>query len=64
MSYLIKDTTKEERRKLVKNALGISIAGDTIPSKYVTNLIKEYINGNMELDIIKQKLIERYKNNE
>ena len=53
MGYLIKDTTKEERKKLVKNAFGISIASDEMPSKEVIELTKKYINGEMEFLLLK-----------
>lgn len=49
MSYMIKDTTKEERKKLAKNAFGISIASNERPSNETISLVKEYINGKMEL---------------
>ena len=61
MSYLIKDTSKEERKKIVKNAFGISIASNEIPSKGVIELVKQYINGNMELEEVQKKVIERYR---
>lgn len=61
MSYLIKDTTKEERKKIVKNALAISIGSNEEPSDIAIKLVKEYIEGNMELEQVQKKLIERYK---
>ena len=61
MSYLIKDTSKEERKKIAKNAFGISIASNEIPSKEVIELVKQYINGNMELEEVQKKVIEKYR---
>lgn len=61
MSYLIKDTTKEERKNIAKNAFGISIASDNAPSKETIELVKQYINGSLELEDVKKKVIERYK---
>ena len=58
MSYLIKDTSKEERKKIAKNAFGISIASNEIPSKEVIELVKQYINGNMELEEVQKKVID------
>ena len=58
MNYLIKDTTKEERKKIVKNAFGITIASNEMPSKEVVELTKKYINGEMELEEIQKKVIE------
>ena len=42
MEYLIKDTTKEERKKIAKNALAISVGSNEMPSKEVIELVKEY----------------------
>lgn len=61
MSYLIKDTTKEERMKMAKNAFGISIASNERPSNETVKLVKEYINGNMELEEIQKQIINKYK---
>ncbi len=61
MSYLIKDTSKEERKKLAKNAFGISIASNERPSNETITLVKEYINGNMELEEVQKQIINRYK---
>lgn len=61
MSYLIKDTSKEERKKLAKEALAISIASNKKPSKEVIDLTKEYINGRMELEEVQKKVIEKYR---
>ncbi len=61
MSYLIKDTSKEERKKIAKNAFGISIASNEIPSKEVIELVKQYINGNMELEEVQKKVIDIYR---
>jgi len=61
MSYLIKDTTKEERKKIAKKALAISVGSNEMPSKETIELFKEYIEGNMELEEVQKKIIERYK---
>ncbi len=61
MSYLIKDTSKEERKRIAKNAFGISIASNEMPSKEVIELVKQYIDGNMELEEVQKKVIERYR---
>lgn len=61
MSYLIKDTTREERRKIAKNALAISVGSNEIPSKKAIELVKEYVEGNMELEEVQRKIIERYR---
>ncbi len=61
MKYLIKDTTKEERKQIAKRALGISVASNEMPSKDVIELVKQYIEGKMELEEIQKKVIERYR---
>lgn len=61
MEYLIKNTTKEERKKIAKNALAISIGSNEMPSKETIELVKEYIEGNIELKEVQRKIIERYK---
>ena len=61
MSFLKKDTTKEERKKIVKNAFGITVASNEMPSKEVIELTKKYINGEMELEDVQKKVIEMYR---
>jgi hypothetical protein len=60
MSYLIKDTTEEERRLIVNKALSISLSGANVPSKEVLELAKEYIKGNIELTEIQKIVIQNY----
>ena len=61
MEYLIKDTTKEERKRIAKNALAISVGSNEMPSKEVIELVKEYVDGKMELEEVQKNIIERYK---
>lgn len=61
MSYLIKDTTEEERRLIVNKALGISLSGAKEPSKEVLKLAKEYIDGKKELEEIQKIILQMYK---
>lgn len=61
MDYLIENTTREDRIKLVKDALGISLSGASIPSDDTLKLVKEYIDGNMELEEVQKQVVERYK---
>lgn len=60
MDYLIKNTTREQRIKLVKNALGMVITDDRLPSDDAIKLVNKYINGEMELEEVKNKIIEKY----
>lgn len=64
MNYLIKDTTKEERKKLVEKALSISLSGSDMPEKDVLNLVNDYIDGKRELDEIQRMIISKYKKTE
>ena len=47
--YLVSETTKEERKEIVKNALGISLLGADMPSDDVLQLTKQYIDGKIEI---------------
>jgi hypothetical protein len=58
--YLIKYSTKEERQKRINDAIAISMLGAKPPSKEAMELYQKYIDGEMELDEIKDKLIEKY----
>ncbi len=61
MDYLIENTTREERLKLVKKALGISISGAQMPTDETMQLVKEYVDGKKELKEVQKEIIERYK---
>ena len=58
-SYVIKDTTKEERAELVKKALFITSAGDALPSDDAIKIVKQYIEGEKELEDVQKEIIER-----
>ena len=60
MDYSINKTTKEERKELVKKALGISMSGAEIPSDEVLILAKQYIEGKIELKELREKVINKY----
>ncbi len=61
MSYLIKDTTVEERENIVNKALAILLSDASMPSDDVIELSKKYINGDMELEDIQRIVINKYK---
>lgn len=64
MDYKIANTTKKERAEIVKEALGISIIGNgTVPSEKAIEYIKEYIEGETELEDVQKKILNMYKNN-
>lgn len=60
--YLVSETTKEERKDIVKKALGISLLGANMPSDEVLNLAKQYIDGEIEIEEIQNKVLEKYTN--
>lgn len=61
-SYLIKDTTKEERAEMVKKALFITSAGDALPSDEAIRIMKQYIDGEKELEEVQKEIINRKVN--
>ena len=61
MSYLIKDTTKQQRAEIIKQALTISMSGTDIPTDKALYIAKEYIDGITELKDVQTKIIEIYK---
>lgn len=61
MKYLINETTKEEREKLVYKALGISMSDAKSPSREAMQLAKEYIDGKKELEEVQKEIIGMYK---
>lgn len=60
--YLISETTREERQEIVKKALGISLLGVDMPSDDVLELVKQYIDGKIEIEEIQKKVLEKYTN--
>ena len=60
--YLISETTKEERKDIVKKALGISLLGADMPSDDVLELAKQYIDGKIEIEKIQKRVLEKYTN--
>lgn len=60
--YLVSETTKEERKDIVKKALGISLLGANMPSNEVLELAKQYIEGKVEIEEIQKKVLEKYTN--
>ena len=61
MSYLIKDTTREERIKIAKSALAICVGSNENPSKEIIDLVRQYVDGKMEIEEVQKTIIERYK---
>lgn len=61
MDYSIKNTTREERIKLVKNAIGISISDADMPEDEDLKIMKQYIDGEKELKEVQKEIIERHR---
>ena len=59
-SVLIKDTTKEERKKILNGALAISIIDCKKPLKEDMIFFQKYIDGEIEIAEVKKKLIKKY----
>ena len=62
-SYLIKDTTKEQRQELVKDAVALSTLDAQPPTERGNNFLKKYIEGEMELNDIVDAILSPYKQN-
>lgn len=62
-SVLIKDTTREEREKIVKGAIVVSMLDSQEPSQETKDMFKKYIDGEMEIEEIQQKIIKKFKRN-
>lgn len=59
-SRLIKDTTREEREKRVKDAFAIVSLGSPEPPEADLVFFEDYIEGRKELDQILQEVIAKY----
>jgi hypothetical protein len=60
-SVLIKDTTKEQRKKIVEDGLALTTLDAPRPSDDVLKLYDEYIEGRIELAEVEKNVLERYK---
>lgn len=47
-SFLIKDTTREEREEIVNEALGVTVGCDDVPQSMI-DMYDPYIEGKVEL---------------
>lgn len=61
MDLSIKNTTREQRKEIVKTALSISISGADFPSDKALEITKEYVDGISEIEEVQRKIIELYK---
>ena len=61
--YLIKDTTVEERKKLVNGAIAVQMTDGSAPSADTMKLFQKYIDGEMEVEEIQREIIENIQRN-
>lgn len=61
MDLSIKNTTKEQRKQIVKQAIAISITGTDFPSDEALKIVKEYVDGKTEIEEVQKKIIALYK---
>lgn len=60
MSCLIKDTTRAQREKIVKDAIALSTLDALPPTDDCMELVELYIDGKLELHEITTIMINRY----
>ena len=60
MDLSIKNTTREQRKEIVKQALAISITGSDMPTDEALAIVKEYIDGISEIEEVQKKIIALY----
>lgn len=61
MSCLIKDTTREQREKIIKDAIALSTLDALPPTDECMELVQFYIDGKLELSEITTIMISRYE---
>ncbi|MEK4715866.1 antitoxin VbhA family protein [Sporosarcina sp. FSL K6-5500] len=59
--YSIANTTKEQREKFVANAEAINSLGAEPLTKENRALLNRYVDGEIELDDLRKKIIDKYK---
>lgn len=59
--YLIKNSTKEERQKLVNGAIAIQSTGGGLPTQKAMDIYQKYIDGEMEIDEVLEEVLKNYK---
>jgi ribosomal protein L7/L12 len=62
--YTIDKTTKVQREKIVREALGLSTLDAAPPSEEAMALAQEYIDGKAEISEIKKRIVAYYAQNE
>ena len=62
--YTIDKTTKVQREKIVREALGLSTLDAAPPSEEAMALAQEYIDGKSEISEIKERIVAYYAQDE
>ena len=61
MDLSIKNTTKKQRREIVKESIALSLTGSDMPSDEALKIMKEYVDGKSEIEEVQRKIIAMYK---
>ena len=61
MDLSIKNTTREQRKEIVKTALALSITGSDMPTDEALKIMKEYVDGISEIEEVQKKIIDMYR---
>lgn len=61
MDLSIKNTTKNQRREIVKTAIALSITDNDMPTDKALEIMKEYVEGTTEIEEVQKKIIAMYK---
>lgn len=61
MDLSIKNTTKEQRKEIVKTALALSVTGSDMPTDEALKIMKEYVDGISEIEEVQKKIIDMYR---
>lgn len=61
MDLSIKNTTKNQRREIVKTAIALSITDNDMPTDKALEIMKEYVEGTTEIEDVQKKIIAMYK---
>lgn len=58
--YMIKETTKVEREKIVQDAYAIAVSTGEPPTEEMMQLVQEYVDGKKEISEILEETIQKY----
>ena len=61
MDLSVKNTTKEQRKKIVKSALALAITGSDFPSDMALQIAKKYVDGLCEIEDVQKETLSFYK---